>query len=118
MSEKDKESQQDRYVRIQQKGLSVFDAEMRKAGLDEEMIQKMHNHCDKYWGCCAIQEQMMEMLMDIAGFTLGEADFARKVVAKKQMTKIPELHKMVYDRFADVRSADYFWETTIAPQLG
>lgn len=43
----------------------------------------MHKHCDKYYGCCPIQEQMMEILMDIADFTLGEANSARKVVAKK-----------------------------------
>lgn len=56
MSEKGKESQQDRYVRIQNQGLDAFDDEMRKAGLDERMIELMHKHCDRYWGCCAIQE--------------------------------------------------------------
>lgn len=118
MSEKDKESQQDRYVRIQRQGLGAFDAEMRQAGLDDEMITKMHKHCDQYWGCCAIQEQMMELLMDIANFTLGEANNARKIVGKKQMSKIPDLRAQVYGRFDRVQSADYFWENAIAPQLG
>lgn len=118
MSEKDKESQQDRYVRIQRQGLGAFDAEMRRAGLDEEMIAKMHKHCDQYWGCCAIQEQMMELLMDVAGFTLGEANNARKIVGKKQMSKIPELREQVYGRFDRVASANYFWENAVAPQLG
>ena len=118
MSEKDKESQQDRYVRIQRLGLDVFDKEMRQAGLDDRMIQLMHKHCDQYWGCCAIQEQMMELLMDVASFTLGEANNARKIVGKKQMSKIPELKEQVYSRFDDVHSANYFWENAIAPQLG
>ena len=118
MSEKDKESQQDRYARIQKNGLAVFDLEMQKAGLDDDMIQKMHKHCDQYWGCCAIQEQMMELLMDVAGFTLGEANGARKVVAKKQMSKIPELREKVYGCFDNINSANYFWENAIAPQLG
>ena len=118
MSEKDKESQQDRYVRIQRLGLDVFDKEMRQAGLDDRMIQLMHKHCDQYWGCCAIQEQMMELLMDVASFTLGEANNARKIVGKKQMSKIPELKEQVYSRFDDVYSANYFWENAIAPQLG
>ena len=118
MSEKDKESQQDRYVRIQRLGLDVFDKEMRQAGLDDRMIQLMHKHCDQYWGCCAIQEQMMELLMDVASFTLGEANNARKIVGKKQMSKIPELKEQVYGRFDDVHSANYFWENAIAPQLG
>ena len=118
MSEKDKESQQDRYARIQKAGLEVFHREMVEAGLDENMIALMHKHCDQYWGCCAIQEQMMMLLMDVAGFTLGEANNARKIVGKKQMSKIPELREQVYSKFDRVQSANYFWENAIAPQLG
>lgn len=118
MSEKGKESQQDRYVRIKNQGIKSFDIEMKQHNLSQDMINQMHQHCDKYYGCCALQEQMMEMLMDIAHFTLGEADFARKVVAKKQMNKIPELKEKVYENFDDKTSADYFWETAVQPQLG
>ena len=118
MSEKDKESQQDRYARIQKAGLDVFHREMVAAGLDDHMIELMHKHCDQYWGCCAIQEQMMMLLMDVAGFTLGEANNARKIVGKKQMSKIPELREQVYSKFDRVQSANYFWENAIAPQLG
>ena len=118
MSEKDKESQQDRYARIQKQGLAEFHREMVEAGLDSDMIALMHKHCDQYWGCCAIQEQMMMLLMDVAGFTLGEANNARKIVGKKQMSKIPELREQVYSKFDRVQSANYFWENAIAPQLG
>ena len=118
MSEKGKESQQDRYVRIQKEGLDVFDIEMDKAGFTNEQKSLMHKHCDKYWGCCAIQEQMMELLMDVAGFTLGEANAARKIVGKKQMSKIPELRDQVYGSFDNSKVANYFWENAIAPQLG
>lgn len=118
MSEKGKESQQDRYVRIQNQGLDVFDREMIQAGFTDEQRAIMHKHCDQYWGCCAIQEQMMELLMDVAGFTLGEANNARKIVGKKQMSKIPELRAQVYSKFTNQRVADYFWENAIAPQLG
>jgi DNA polymerase-3 subunit alpha len=82
------------------------------------MIKLMHKHCDRYYGCCAIQEQMMEILMDVANFTLGEANSARKVVAKKQMSKIPDLRAQVYERFDDRKAADYIWEVAVAPQLG
>ena len=118
MSEKGKESQQDRYVRIQRRGLTEFHDEMVRAGLDNNMIAMMHKHCDQYWGCCAIQEQMMELLMDVAGFSLGEANSARKIVGKKQMSKIPQLKEDVYSRFDRVQSANYFWENAVAPQLG
>ena len=118
MSEKDKESQQDRYVRIQNQGLDVFDREMDRANFTPEQKVLMHKHCDQYWGCCALQEQMMELLMDVASFTLGEANNARKIVGKKQMSKIPQLREQVYGNFDDVRVANYFWENAIAPQLG
>lgn len=118
MSEKDKESQQDRFVRIQQSGLEVFDLEMQKARFTPEQRALMHKHCDQYWGCCALQEQMMELLMDIAGFSLGQANNARKIVGKKQMSKIPELREQVYNSFTDISVANYFWENAIAPQLG
>ena len=118
MSEKDKESQQDRYVRIQNQGLDVFDLEMDRANFTPEQKALMHKHCDQYWGCCALQEQMMELLMDVAGFTLGEANNARKIVGKKQISKIPQLREQVQGKFDDVRVANYFWENAIAPQLG
>ena len=118
MSEKDKESQQDRYVRIQNQGLDVFDREMDRANFTPEQKALMHKHCDQYWGCCALQEQMMELLMDVASFTLGEANNARKIIGKKQMSKIPQLREQVYGNFDDVQVANYFWENAIAPQLG
>ena len=119
MSEKGKESQQDRYARIKAQGIKVFDTEMKQNNLPQSMIDAMHKHCDKYYGCCAIQEQMMEILMDsdIASFTLKEANDARKIVAKKQMDRIPELKQKVYD-VMDRRLADYIWEVAVAPQLG
>ena len=118
MSEKGKESQQDRYARIQKEGIESFDKEMKRLNLPQEFIDKMHKHCDKYWGCCALQEQMMEILMDVANFSLGQADFARKIVAKKQMSKIPELQQMVYNNFTDKAQAEYLWDQAVRPQLG
>ena len=118
MSEKGKESQQDRYVRIQEQGLDVFDKEMREASFTDEQREIMHKHSDQYWGCCAIQEQMMQLLMDVAGFSLGEANTARKIVAKKQMDKIPDLKHQVFSRFTNDKTAHYFWENIVAPQLG
>ena len=60
----------------------------------------------------------MEILMDVAGFTLAEANAARKVVAKKQMSKIPELRKQVYEKINNTTAASYIWENAVAPQLG
>ena len=118
MSEKGQESQQDRYCRIQKAGIKAFDDEMRQHNLPEDIIQKLHKHCDRYYGCCALQEQMMEILMDVAGFSLAESNAARKVVAKKQMDKIPALKEQLFSRFDDVKVAEYVWEVVVAPSLG
>ena len=119
MSEKGKESQQDRFARLKSLGIQAFDKEMWSYNLPSKMIAAMHKYCDTYFGCCAIQEQMMQILMDenIAKFTLAEANDARKIVAKKQMSRIPELKQKVYDRM-DPKYADYIWEIAVAPQLG
>ena len=120
MSEKGKESQQDRYVRIQREGIQSFDKEMKQRGISDATRMAMHKHCDTYWGCVPIQEQMMEILMDkdITGFTLAEANAARKIVAKKKMNEIPKLRKQVYDHCDNEIKAEYIWETAIRPSLG
>lgn len=120
MSEPGVESQQDRFYRIKNQGIQVFDQEMRNHNLPEKVIAALHKHCDEYWGCVPIQEQMMEILMDedLAKFSLKEANDARKIVAKKQMSRIPELREKFYSRFDNKNIADYVWDTCIAPSLG
>lgn len=120
MSEKGKESQQDRFVRIKTKGIKTFDDEMKAVHLPQEMISSMHKYCDEYFGCVPIQEQMMQILMDknIGRFTLAEANDARKIVAKKQMSRIPELKEKVFNNINNKEWAQYIWEVAIAPQLG
>ena len=118
MSEKGTESQQDRYARIKEQGLEVFEKEMVANRVPEDMRKILHESCDKYYGCCAIQEQMMMLLMDCANFTLAEANNARKIVAKKQMDKIPQLRDQVLGRFEDEVVGKYFWKIAVEPQLG
>ena len=55
---------------------------------------------------------------NITGFTLGEANAARKIVAKKQMDKIPQLKKQVFDYCDNPTKAAYIWEVAIRPSLG
>ena len=62
----------------------------------------------------------MRMLMDkdICNFTLAEANSARKVVGKKLMSKIPELHQMILDKASSDKLGKYIWENGIGPQMG
>jgi len=119
MSEPGVESQQDRYVRIKAGGIKLFEQEMTEHHLPQKMKERLHHYCDQYYGCCAIQEQMMEILMDneIAGFSLKDANDARKIVGKKQMNRIPELHEK-FNAAMSPSLADYIWKLAVAPQLG
>ena len=60
----------------------------------------------------------MELLMDVAGFTLGEANAARKIVGKKQISKIPELQKKVLEQAASPCLGHYVWKCGVGPQMG
>ena len=120
MSEKGKESQQDRYARIKHNGIGVFELEMQQVGLSDRQREIMHKYCDEYYGCVPTQELMMMMLMDeeIAQFSLGEANSARKIVAKKKMDEIPKLKAQIFSKMTDEVFRNYFWEIAIQPSLG
>lgn len=120
MSEKGKESQQDRYARIKSNGIKEFEYEMQQVGLTYEQREVLHKYCDEYYGCVPTQELMMMILMDykIANFTLGEANAARKIVAKKKMNEIPKLKEQVFNHIPDPVFCNYVWELAIQPSLG
>ncbi len=119
MAERGEESAQDRYLRIKNNPID-FDLEMDTYELTDKQKAAFHKYCDDYYGTVPLQEQMMEILMDedIAGFTLAEANAARKIVAKKQMNKIPELRKQLYEKVANNLYATYIWKIAVAPSLG
>ncbi len=119
MSEKGKESQQDRFLRIKKMGIETFSEEMKANGIPDNVQKALHKYCDEYYGCVPIQEQMMSILMDkdIAAFSLKDANDARKIVAKKQMNRIPELREK-FNKTMDSHIGDYVWNLAVAPSLG
>lgn len=120
MAEPGEELQSDRYARIKENGLNVFTQEMEHWKLTGVQQKVMHKWCDEYWGCALAQETMMQILMDpdIAGFSLADANDARKIVGKKQMNRIPELQQKMFDHMGDQNFANYVWKIAIKPQLG
>lgn len=66
------------------------------------------------------QEDMMMILMDedVCGFTLAEANDARKICAKKQMNRIEELHDKILKKATSLNLGAYVWETALKPQMG
>ena len=93
---------------------------MRREGLSPQEMKTLEPYFLKSYGVPPSQEQLMSMLMDkdICGFKLSEANTARKIVGKKQMSKIPELKKKVIEQAKRKELGDYVWKYGIGPQMG
>ena len=87
----------DRYVRFRDNP-EAWDLEMMEEGLNLHEMEILHKYLDQSHGVSSSQETLMRILMDpeICNFTLGEANSARKAVAKKQAAKLIQLKKDFY----------------------
>ena len=118
-SEKGQETPMDKYVRFKN-NISLWYKEMDDFGLTKEEQRTLEPYFLSSYGVPPSQEQMMLMLMDkdICGFSLGEANFARKVVGKKQMDKIPALREKVLNQAKSNKLGEYVWLYGIGTQMG
>jgi len=109
----------DKYVRYKN-NIGLWYEEMRKAGLTPEEQKILEPYFLSSYGVPPSQEQLMKMLMDpkICGFSLSEANTARKIVGKKQMSKIPELRDKVYKQATSEALGRYVWQYGAGPQMG
>lgn len=89
----------DRYVRFRN-DINEWYKEMDEAGLTKGEQEILKKYLAPSFGVSGSQEVLMEILMDpkICGFTLGEANLARKAIAKKQAKKIIQLKKDFYEK--------------------
>jgi DNA polymerase-3 subunit alpha len=119
MGEEGEERPIDKYYRFKQ-DISLWYKEMDNFGLTKEEEKTLEPYFLSSYGVPPSQEQLMKMLMDenICHFTLGEANAARKVVGKKQMSKIPELHEKVLNQAASNKLGQYVWKCGVGPQMG
>ena len=118
-AEKGAETPMEKYIRFKN-NLDLWYREMKDFGLTSQEIESLEPYFKSSYGVPPSQEQLMLMLMDknICNFTLAEANAARKIVGKKQMSKIPELHQKVLDKASSGRLGKYVWENGIGPQMG
>ena len=118
-AERGAEMPMDKYVRYKN-NIALWYEEMRKCGLTPEEQKTLEPYFLSSYGVPPSQEQLMTMLMDenICGFTLGEANSARKIVGKKQMSKIPELRDKVYRQAKSPALGRYVWQYGAGPQMG
>lgn len=117
--EKGAETPSDRYKRMK-KNISLWYKEMEQHGLTQKEQKVLERYCLEAYGTPAQQEDMMIILMDedICGFSLSEANDARKICAKKQMNRIPELHDKIMNKAASKNLGEYVWKVIVNIQLG
>lgn len=98
--------------------------EMYAAGLNDEEINVLHPYLDIVYGMAVSQECMMRMVMDphISDFTVGEANMARKAVAKKKPKVMAQVKELFYNKGLERGTRecllDYVWNKQILPQAG
>ena len=117
-TEKGEELPLDKYVRYKN-NISLWYAEMEKYGLTEQEQRVVSPYFKSSYGVPPSQEQLMTMLMDvnICGFSLAEANDARKIVGKKILAKVPALLEKVHSRAKSPALGNYVWDCGIRPQM-
>ena len=118
-SEKGEETPMEKYIRFKN-NLNLWYQEMTNAGLTENEQKVLEPYFKSSYGVPPSQEQLMQMLMDenICNFSLKEANAARKIVGKKQMTKIPELREKILNTAKSSALGNYIWKNGVGPQMG
>ena len=118
-AEKGAQTPMEKYIEFKN-NIDLWYHEMCVAGLTRKEQRALEPYFKSSYGVPPSQEQLMLMLMDknICGFTLIEANAARKIVGKKQMSKIPELHQMILEKASSEKLGKYVWENGIGPQMG
>lgn len=118
-SEPGAETPMEKYVRYKH-DISLWYKEMDNNGLTKQEQKTLEPYFLSSYGVPPSQEQLMKMLRDpdICNFSLAEANAARKIVGKKQMNKIPELHQKVLDTAKSKKLGKYVWKFGLGPQMG
>ena len=113
------ENPMDKYVRFKANP-GQWDREMESYGLTEDEQNAFRKYLNVSFGVGISQEQLMKSLMDpdICGFSLKDANAARKIIGKKQMSKIPELREQIKEQAKSDAVGKYVWDAVARPQLG
>lgn len=117
--EKGGETPSDRYKRLKA-DISQWYQEMNRYGLTKDEQKILEKYCLSSYGTPAQQEDMMMIVMDpdICNFSLDESNDLRKVCAKKQMNRIPEMKEKIISRASSENLGQYVWNVIVNIQLG
>lgn len=117
--EKGAETPVDRYYRIKNNPDEWY-IEMDSYGLTKEEQSIIKEYCENTYGTLPLQDDLMLMMMDkrLFGFDLEDANSARKVIGKKLVNKIPELHKKILEKAKSPALGKYIYDVLFSSQLG
>lgn len=116
--EKGKERPMDRYIRMKNDIQEWYD-ECKIRGLTSDEVKVLEPYYLRACGTPTTQECLMQLCMDkgLAGFSLKDANAARKICAKKKLSEIPALHEKFVNQCPNTNLGEYVWETAIEPQM-
>lgn len=108
----------DRYIRFKN-DISLWYQEMDDFGLTKEEQKILEPYYLQDYGVPCNQEMLMKMVMDekISNFTLAESNLCRRVLAKKQVKKIPEIREKFISQCPSKALGEYCWMTMMNPQM-
>lgn len=118
MGEEGKERPIDRYCRLKN-DIRLWYKEVADYGLTKEEIKVLEPYYLENYGVPCSQEDLMEVCLDpkIAHFSLSEANYARKIVAKKKIKEVPALKEKFVSQCPNRTLGEYVWETVMMPQM-
>lgn len=114
----DGEQPMDIYVRYRN-NINEWYQDMKNYGIPEEEQEILKELLSNYCGLMIAQSTMMSVLMDerVCGFTLKEADKARKAVSKKSAEALAETEEKLYRKGKEHGRTkiflDYLWKVQI-----
>ena len=109
----------DRFCRYKRNNLE-YQKDIIKYNLSEADRKALGKYLNPTFGIGISQEQMMKVLMDeeLCGFSLFDANQARRVVSKKKMDKIPALKEQIFSTAKHKGLAQYIWDFVVGPGTG
>ena len=116
------ETPTDRFVRYKEHPEQAIQ-EMKDKGLNDAEIELLRRHLGESYFVSVEQEQLMNLLLDkdICNMPLRDVNKARKVLAKKQMEKLPDLKenffKLGRERGNREEFLQWVWDYALLPQL-
>ena len=116
--EKGQERPIEKYVRFKN-DITQWYQECKQWGLTDEEIKILEPYYLPVSGVPTTQEKLMLLCMEpqLSHFTLKESNAARKICAKKQLDKIPELKEKFISQCPRREFGEYVWHSAIEPQM-